>query len=76
MSRTIPSVQTARKKKTRRRSAVTEIIIVTEICAACGQRGEVGREVGPLASRDWVHHTCWPAFYHDGLRAVLPGDLF
>lgn len=35
---------------------------VTGICAHCGRSGEIGPEITVLASRDEVHHECWPAF--------------
>lgn len=34
----------------------------TGICAHCGKPGEIGPEITVLASRDEVHHECWPAF--------------
>jgi hypothetical protein len=51
------------------RSPVSKLREFTEICAACGESGVVGPEIGPLASGHWVHHTCWPAFYFDGVRS-------
>lgn len=76
MSRTITVSGRAARKKARKRSAVSENS-TPEICACCGKAGVVGREVGPLASGDWVHHACWPAFHFDGVRhGSYQGGLF
>jgi hypothetical protein len=76
MSGNIAYGRTVRKKNARKKSATSDFPEFTEICACCGEIGVVGCEIGPLASHDWVHHSCWEAFHFAGRRAVLPGDLF